>query len=256
MPAGKSAIGHMRGDRGMRIAICDDEKTAREYLASLVRTQARDAEIVEYGSAAACLADPRTPDLLFLDIRLTPGGEGPDGMALARALREREDGTKPVIVFVTGYDRYVFDAFDVGAFQYLLKPVDEAKFARVFARAAASLREDRTAPPRALVLQSAGTSRTVALKDIYYLESSDHQVIVHLRDSQLVYYARLRDLELALRGRFFRIHKGYLVNFSHVSGYSKTEVTLSNGARLLISKYKYQAFAQAHLQFLKAGAGL
>ena len=50
-------------------------------------------------------------------------------MALAWKIREQTSGTQPVIIFVTGYDRYVFDAFDVGAFQYLLKPVYEEKFA-------------------------------------------------------------------------------------------------------------------------------
>ena len=57
-------------------------------------------------------------------------------MKMARQIRGMEDTKQPIIIFVTGYEKYVYDAFDVGAFQYLLKPVDEQKFAEVFRRAA------------------------------------------------------------------------------------------------------------------------
>ena len=113
----------------IRIAICDDEAPTRAYLSSLVRAQSCPCEIVEYASAGDCLADPQEIDLLFLDIGLDAAG--PDGMALARQIREGRPTAQPIIIFVTGYERYVFDAFDVGAFQYLLKPVDEQKFAPV-----------------------------------------------------------------------------------------------------------------------------
>ena len=238
----------------IRIAICDDEAPTRAYLASMIRAQDCPCEVVEYASAGDCLAERRGIDLLFLDIELN--ATGPDGMALARKIRERATGTQPVIIFVTGYERYVFDAFDVGAFQYLLKPVDEEKFAKVFSRAVAQIGTAREKPGRVLTLQSANTSRTVPLDSIYYIESSNHKVELHLKNGEFACYAKIGDLELELHDQFFRIHKGYLVNLSYVAGYSKTEVTLTNGERLLLSKYKYQDFVKAYLHFLKKGAGL
>ena len=240
----------------IRIAICDDEANIRTYLSSLIGAQSRPCEIVEYASAGDCLADHREIDLLFLDIELAPSGLGLDGMALARKIRERAAGTQPVIIFVTGYERYVFDAFDVGAFQYLLKPVDEGKFAQVFSRAVAQIGTAKEKPGRVLTLQSANTSKTVPLDSIYYIESSNHKVELHLKDGEFACYAKIGDLELELQDQFFRIHKGYLVNLSYVAGYSKTEVTLTNGERILLSKYKYQDFVKAYLHFLKKGAGL
>ena len=103
----------------IKIAICDDEANIRAYLSSLIQAQDCPCEIVEYASAGDCLADTQKIDLLFLDIELAPSCL--DGMELARKIRERATVTQPVIIFVTGYERYVFDAFDVGAFQYLLK---------------------------------------------------------------------------------------------------------------------------------------
>ena len=239
----------------IKTAVCDDEANVRAWLASLIRAQPFPCEIVEYASAEACLADHREIDLFFLDIGLAPAG--PDGMALAGRLRERASGTQPVIIFVTGYDRYVFDAFDVGAFHYLLKPVDGEKFAQVFARAVEQITAERKKPRRGrvLTLRSANTGRTVPLDSIYYVESSNHKVVLHLKDGVFTCYARIRDLESELQGRFFRIHKGYLVNLSYVDGYGKTEVTLANGERLLLSKYKYRDFVKAYLRFLKEGAG-
>ena len=240
----------------IRIAICDDEAPTRAYLASLIRAQDCPCEVVEYASAGDCLADHRGIDLLFLDIELN--ATGPDGMALARQIREQSAVTQPVIIFVTGYERYVFDAFDVGAFQYLLKPVDEEKFAQVFARAVEQIKAGRVQPQlsHALTLQSAGTSRTVPLDNIYYIESSNHKVVLCLKDGAFSCYAKIRDLEAELGDQFFRVHKGYLVNLAYVEGYSKTELTLTNGEKLLISKYKYQDFVKAYLRFVKRGAGL
>ena len=237
----------------IKIAICDDEANIRAYLSSLIRAQDCPCEITEYASADDCLADTQKIDLLFLDIELAPSDSGLDGMALARKIRERATVTQPVIIFVTGYERYVFDAFDVGAFQYLLKPVNEEKFAQVFARAVEQIAANRENPQKGcvLTLQSANTSKTVPLDSIYYIESSNHRVELHLKDGEFACYAKIGDLELELQDQFFRIHKGYLVNLSYVAGYSKTEVTLTNGVRLLLSKYKYQDFVKAYLHFLK-----
>ena len=197
-------------------------------------------------------------DLLFLDIELNPGGSGTDGMALARKLRERELSVQPVIIFVTGYEQYVFDAFDVGAFQYLMKPLDERKFARVFARAAEQILDarKRTQRVRTLMFRFANTNKDVPVDSIYYIESSNHKIVLHMKDGEFACYAKIRDLECELQDQFFRIHKGYLVNLSYVSGYGKAEVILMNGEKLLLSKYKYQDFVKAYLRFLKQGAGL
>ena len=240
----------------IKVAICDDEANIRAYLISLIRAQSCPCEIVEYASADDCLADTQEIDLLFLDIELNTDRSGLDGMALARKIREQVTEIQPVIIFVTGYERYVFDAFDVGAFQYLLKPVDEEKFAQVFARAVAQIGTTKEKLGRVLTLQSANTSKTVPLDSIYYIESSNHKVELHLKNGEFACYAKIGDLELELQDQFFRIHKGYLVNLAYVAGYSKTEVTLTNGERLLLSKYKYQDFVKAYLHFLKKGAGL
>lgn len=237
----------------VKIAICDDEKNIRTYLSSLVRKQRIDCSIAEYATAEDYFVSGVGYDILFLDIELTCAGQDMGGMKMARQIRSRENSKQPIIIFVTGYEQYVYDAFDIGAFQYLLKPVAEQKFAEVFRRAVKQAADEAEQDKKALMIRHGSTDKTIPLKDIYYIESRNHKIAVHRKDGELEYYAKMSDLEEELQGRFFRVHKGYLINLSYVNEYSKTEVTLANGDILLISKYKYKDFVKAYLRFMQAG---
>ena len=235
----------------IRIAICDDEKNIRAYLSALVKKQGIECEITEYATAGDYFADGVEHDILFLDIELEGPGQDMDGMEMARQIRGMEDTKQPIIIFITGYEKYVYDAFDVGAFQYLLKPVDEQKFAEVFRRAAEQAAAYTEQDKKVLMIQYGGTGKTIPLRDIYYMESQNHKIAVHMKDGVPEYYARMSDLEEELQGQFCRVHKGYLINLSYVDEYNKTEVTLTNGDKLLISKYKYEDFVKAYLHFMQ-----
>ncbi len=234
----------------IRIAICDDEKNIRDCLCALVRGQDIKCEITEYASAEEYLSDGREHDILFLDIEMGRSESHINGMELAERIRGGDAVRQPVIIFVTGYEDYVYDAFDVGAFQYLLKPVSPVKFAKVFRRAVQT-RLDENRRNKTLTVRYAGITKTIALDQIYYMESQNHKIVIHLRDGELAYYARIGDLEEELQGQFFRIHKGFLINLAFVEEYSKTEVTMTSGDRIPISKYKYQDFTKAYLRFMQ-----
>lgn len=234
----------------IRIAICDDEKNIRAYLRTLVRKLDSESEITEYASADEYLLDGTEHDLLFLDIELNGRMPGMDGMGLARRIRSMELVRQPIIIFVTGYEKYVYDAFDVDAFQYLLKPIDEQKFAEVFSRAAGRILSEAEEKKRTLVIQCGSESRAIPLDSIYYMESRNHKVVLYLKEGELEYYAKIGDLEEELQGRFYRIHRGYLVNLAYVEGYDKAEVMLANGDRLPLSK-KFDDFAAAYLRFMQ-----
>lgn len=258
----------------MKIAICDDEPYIRTYLSSLIRKQDAAAVIKEYAAAEDYLSDQEDYDLLFLDIELSlpepkdktcrPAADKSDpendskphrafinGMELARLIRARTDRPQPLLIFVTGHETYVYDAFDVNAFHYLLKPVDELRFAAIYQRAARQIAAEEDRQKKKLVVQYAGKTQILPLSNLYYMESRGHKVVLHLKDTSLEYYARLGDLELELQEQFCRIHKGFLINLAHVESYTKTEVTLTNGVKLNLSKYKYEAFVKAHLHYMQ-----
>lgn len=238
----------------LNVAVCDDEKNIRTYLSSLVKKQGTACEITEYASVEEYLSACGEHDLLFLDIEMSADSASDrNGMWLAGQLRGMELAKQPLIVFVTGYEKYVFDAFDVGAFQYLVKPVDEQKFAEVFKRAVTRLSGEAQQQKKALIVQYANEKRVIPLKDIYYMESRGHKIMFYMEKEKPEYYAKIGELENELRGRFYRIHKGYLINLSHVRGYNRTEVTMANGNKLLISKYKYDGFVKAYMDYLSEG---
>ena len=241
------------------VAVCDDEKNIRTYICSLIRKQGTECQITEYASADEYLSAGAAHNLLFLDIEMkSSGNEDKSGMWLAGQLRSRKLLRQPVIIFVTGYEKYVYDAFDVGAFQYLLKPINEEKFSQVFARAvrqlAAEREKQKEAPDRqALIVPQGGEKRVIPFDDIYYLESHGHKVILTLKAEKVEYYAKIGELEKQLAGQFYRIHKGYLINLSHVEAYNRSEVTMANGDRPLLSKRKYPDFRKAYMEYISEG---
>ena len=150
------------------IAVCDDEKNIRTYICSLIRKQGTACQITEYASADAYLSAGAAHDLLFLDIEMKSDGvEEKNGMWLAGQLRSMKLARQPVIIFVTGYETYVYDAFDVGAFQYLLKPIKEEKFSQVFARAVRQIVSEQEKQKSGNWKSSSGDSFTVSTKDIW-----------------------------------------------------------------------------------------
>ena len=234
----------------IKIAVCDDEKNIRSYLVSLIRKQDIECSIMEYISADEYLAEGREYDLIFLDIEMGGSETELDGMGLARHIRGMDARRQPIIIFVTGYEKYVYDAFDVGAFQYLVKPVDEQKFAEVFSRAVGQILSEAEQRKKKLVIQYAGEAKAIPLNDIYYMESQNHNIVLFLKNGKLEYYGKIGDLEEELAGQFYRIHRGYLINLSHVEGYDRTEVRMANGDKLLLSRYKYDGFVQAYMDYI------
>ena len=102
----------------MRIAICDDEKEIRELLAEKTVKLYPQADVSLWQSGEKLLSAGEKPDILLLDIQM----QRKDGMETARELRKQDKAV--IIIFVTALSDFVFQAFDVGAFHYLVKPFD------------------------------------------------------------------------------------------------------------------------------------
>lgn len=102
----------------MRIAICDDEKNIRELIGNKVAKQYPEADIIFFQSGEELLLSDKHIDILFLDIQMS----GKNGMETARELRKKDKSV--ILIFVTAVEEYVFQAFDVGAFNYIVKPID------------------------------------------------------------------------------------------------------------------------------------
>ena len=229
----------------LQIAVCDDEKSMGEYLRGLIESRLgdkKDYRVAVFSSGEELLKEAKDFDIFFLDIDL----KDMSGIDMARHLRKE---TGAVIVFVTALKEYIFDAFDVQAFQYLLKPVDESKFFQVLDKALMECRMEKEAEP--LVIRVNGVYRNIPKENILYAENEARKVVLHLKDGQISYYAKMSELEGILGNQFFRCHRGYLVNLNAVKGYDTGNIQLKNDEVILMAKQKYSAFVTAYMEFLR-----
>lgn len=131
----------MNNESMLKIAICDDEQPIRDYLKKLTE-KCTDAQVHVFANGEELLSDPTVYDIILLDISLNrkPDSGKPNGMEVAKKIRETSD---VIIIFVTALKEYVFEGYDVGAFHYLLKPVDEQKFMEVMDKAISQIKRKR-----------------------------------------------------------------------------------------------------------------
>ena len=238
-----------RGSEKMQIAVCDDEKEIRELFAEKIEKLYPEAELSLYRSGEDLLLSDKAPDILLLDIQMP----GKNGMETAEELRRKKKET--IIIFVTALDEFVFQAFDVGAFHYLVKPFDDGKFAEVLQNAVKQF-EDRKKLERAgrkrekpsLMITTGGEHITVDLEDIIYAEVYDRKVILHTMDADIEYYGKMKELEKKAGDDFFRTHRSYLVNFGFIRKYDAAAVYLKKG-QALISKQNYGEFVKSYLRY-------
>ena len=231
----------------LKIAICDDEQPIREYLKKLVE-KCTEAEVSLFADGEELLADPAEFDLILLDISLNQETDELDGMETARKIRERSD---VMIIFVTALREYVFEGYDVGAFHYLLKPIDEQKFTEVMDKAIRQIRSEKKAEP--LVIKIDGNYVRIPVDDILYAENQARKIILHTKSKKEPYcfYEKMEVLEQKLGERFFRSHRGYLVNLQEVARYDNSSIELKNGESVFLAKQKYNDFATAYMKYLR-----
>jgi two-component system, LytTR family, response regulator len=250
----------------MDVVIVDDEPAARRLLREFCARE-HDLHIVgEYGDGRTALEAirARPPDLLFLDIQM----DLLNGIALARAL---DPQTLPLIVFVTAFDHYALEAFEVCAIDYLLKPFDYERFnkslARVRRRYATETLTDRQATLSSVLRQlqlqiaAAASPRILAesgsrmhVLDVTHVELVEaNRNYVKITVGREVFHARstLQQAEKSLQSQpMLRVSRSCLVNMRHVSEISRTPrgdailvlaggttVTSSEGFRETVRQY-------------------
>ena len=143
---------------------------------------------------------------------------------------------------------YVFEAYDVEAFHYLTKPIDEEKLCEVLRRAAQKAKERSTEP--VLLIKTNGKFLKIPKEDIYYVENDGRKVILHTASGTYSYYEKMETLQRELGDGFFRSHRGYLVNLKEVAGYDRTSITLKCKDTVFLAKLKYNDFVAAYMEYL------
>ena len=237
----------------IRAVIADDEPLARRGIRQLLVAHRDIAVVAEARNGRETLRALRElkPDLLFLDVQM-PDLDGFD------VLREIGANSMPFVIFVTAYDEFAVRAFDAHALDYLVKPLEVARFAEALERtrermrsaeavelsrrlsALLATREKERARQRIVVPISTG-DLVLDPDEIDWIEADDYYAAVHARDGRHLIRESLASLERRLDGeRFVRAHRSAVVNVERVCEVRREAgeilLVLRNGARIPVSR--------------------
>jgi len=221
----------------IRALVVDDEPLARCNLNVLLRRDPDIGSIAECDSGSEAIEAIRRskPDLVFLDVQMPECG----GFDVLELLGNE---LPPAVIFVTAYEEYALRAFEAGALDYLLKPFDDARFARALNRAKDKIA--RYSPQRAerLVIKERGQLLFLPSADIDWIEAAGYYACLHIGTMTHVMRRTLSELERDLgTERFVRIHRSIIVNLDRIRGLElqqggEYEVVLKTQVRLRLSR--------------------
>ncbi|MFC4374410.1 LytR/AlgR family response regulator transcription factor [Nocardia halotolerans] len=210
----------------LRVLAVDDEKPALDELVYLLNEQAGVGDVYGAGEATAALRMLRAHpiDAVFLDIDMP----GLTGMELAGILSEFAE--PPAVVFVTAHDDHAVAAFDLGAVDYLLKPLRAARLAEAVRRiVTARAPVPAVAPPEpahpseVIPVELGGVTTLVHRADVAWVEADGDYARLHTRSGSHLVRIPLSALESRWEGAgFLRVHRSYLVALRLVTGLRTT----------------------------------
>jgi len=220
--------------------VVEDEKFAREELKFLLEKTEQISVIGEAESIHEALWDinENQPDVVFLDIELAKG----NGLDLANQFSNMKK--QPMIVFATAYDQYALDAFELGAIDYIVKPIEEKRLEqtvqRLLKHAQAEKQTEKSepnpssTPPEEVNILAKDEDRTAVLqaRNIIYVGTENRQTFIKTAQNKYSTDALLYQLKEKLPDYFEQVHRGYIVNLKQVDAIEPW----FNRAQLLILK--------------------
>lgn len=223
----------------IKVIIIDDERLAREEIKRALKVYEDFLLIGEAQNAddAKVLIETKMPDLIFLDIHM-PEKSGFD-------LLESLDNV-PHVLFITAYDQYAVQAFEVNALDYLMKPIREERFAKAIEKIRETIRSKSSFNTSALegrkIFIKDGEKRFfIGLDEIYLIESLENYTRLFFQDKKALQRRSLRQWEEMLdESNFFRINRTEIINIKYIQAINTTdsgrlEVKLKTGELLEVS---------------------
>lgn len=231
----------------LKIAVCDDNSEDGEML------EAAFDQVPQYGVEydiflggeellSYCRKNKEDYQMYILDINMP----GMNGLDLAKEIREED--TRALIVFLTGYTKYAMEAFEVITFDYIEKPITSKKLETIIRRALSYLNLVK----QDFVFQFRKNQFRLSYDEILYIQKHGRQAMIHT--SSNTYKTNMTNGELwqQLDERSFsHIHISYIINLGHIKAIEGNEVILDNREHFMIARSHKQKLKQKHLDFLR-----
>lgn len=234
----------------IKIAICDDEVTIlNEITASVerfIKGKSYKGDVDSFLDGHSLLNkienNEQYYDIYILDVEMY----AINGVEIAKKVREIQKDA--LIIFLTGYDTWMPQAFDVQAFNYILKANKADKLEEVLVKALESIKEKRTL----FYFKQGKNLINIPYRKIYYFESEKRKVKIILNDVEYSYYDKLDIIQNSVREDIFiRVHTSFLVNMEHIYKFDGKNIILDNNFTVPVSqKYAY-SFNMSFIEFIK-----
>lgn len=240
----------------LKIAICDDDLGFTGSLETLVLEESRsiglrvDTYVFSDGNTLLrSIQSGERYGLIFIDIEM----EQVDGISAARKIRETDRSV--LFIYISGYDKYLKELFEVEPFRFLSKPMDKEKFRRYFAEACHRIGETEVFYQFTFNREI----RKVPLKDVVYFESRNRVVHIFMLDGSTAYfYGKLSVVEKELsdsRMYFLRIHQSFLVNYDYITKMNFFNITIRMNGKEIELKISEDRQKEVRRQLCTMAAG-
>ncbi len=232
----------------INIAVCDDEgyflEELSERIAKFFSLKGIEITVKKFASGQSLIAFNNALDIIFLDVKM----ENTNGFEAAQELRSR--GFSGYIVFVTSLKEAVYDSFEFGAFDYLVKPLSDQNFEKTLNRLYNSLK-DQT---RQLLIKRKNDWRVARFSEILYCEAVNRKIYVHLANGSIInFYEKIDEISEKLDKSFFRCHRSYLVNLEHCKGCGSGMILLDDGEKIPVSRLRSEKLLQSLAEYIGGG---
>lgn len=227
----------------MNIVVCDDKLNIASYVQSIVKKYVSEKDVVSiYTDYTKIKKSLSHIDILFMDIRLN------EESGIEYIKKNTEMFKDTILIYMTGYDEFIEDAFETDPIYILRKPLTEEKIGKALTKAIEKLNSEK----EYFVLKTAKEVIKIKYKDLLYIESEGRIVYFHTTDGIVKKYGKLKEIEILLGEKYIRIHKSYLVNISKIKIYKSTKIILENDQELTISRTYAKDCKEKILHFLNS----
>lgn len=242
----------------VQIALCDDEtaelKKIEEILGVYKKKHVNTNFMIEcFESTEELLCMVRegkySPQLIFMDIYM-PGETGesiPLGIEAARRLRDMGNGAK--LVFITTSKEHALDAFEIEAFQYVLKPVQPDKLFSLLDRFQKEVQEERE---KYILVRAEGKIIKVPVKDVVYCEAQGKRQCIHLADGtelvQNLTMAKLYEM-CSVCQALVKVGASYIIHLEHIDSLNAQEAQMDNGQKIYLPRGTYRCLREQYFNY-------
>lgn len=231
----------------IKIAIVEDDEKDALSLGDCLKRYANEKnlciEISRFKTADAFLFDyKKNFDLIFMDIMMP----GTNGMESAKRLREIDQDT--ILIFVTTIARMAIQGYEVGALDFVIKPIEYPSFSLKLDRAFSKIKKDSG---KTIAIKTKDGFETVKEDDIIFVEVSNHKVIYHLLSKNIETYSSLKSVQVELSDKkFYKTNNCYLVNMAYITKVDGYDLILNDKINLPISHPKRAEFIKTYHRFI------